>query len=129
MPALQVKDFPADLYDDLRACATDQDRSMSQQTVHILREYLQMYQQASGRVGWVVRAAGLDASDGSAFPARRTAEDERRGRIERRKRIFDEIENRSGSVIPEDFPSPAELVQQTREELDRKNVSDLGRCQ
>lgn len=31
MPALQVKDFPSDLYEDLRACASRQDRSLSQQ--------------------------------------------------------------------------------------------------
>ena len=38
MPALQVKDFPNDLYEDLRACAMMQDRNISQQTVHVLRE-------------------------------------------------------------------------------------------
>lgn len=40
MPALQVKDFPSDLYEELRAYAAMQDRSISQQTVHVLREYL-----------------------------------------------------------------------------------------
>lgn len=40
MPALQVKDFPSDLYEELCACAAMQDRSISRQTVHVLREYL-----------------------------------------------------------------------------------------
>lgn len=43
MPALQVKDFPADLYEDLRACAAENDRSISQQTTSILRSYLAAY--------------------------------------------------------------------------------------
>ena len=40
MPALQVRDFPDDLYAELKNCAAEEDRSISQQTVHIVREYL-----------------------------------------------------------------------------------------
>ena len=40
MPALQVKDCPADIYEDLRLCADQEDRSITQQTIHILRLYL-----------------------------------------------------------------------------------------
>ena len=40
MPALQVKDFPPQLYESLRRCAAEEDRSIAQQTVHILRVYL-----------------------------------------------------------------------------------------
>ena len=37
MPALQVRDFPDDLYAELKNCAAEEDRSISQQTVHIAR--------------------------------------------------------------------------------------------
>ena len=41
MPALQVKDCPADIYEQLRACAAQENRSISQQTLVILKEYLE----------------------------------------------------------------------------------------
>ena len=37
MPALQVRDFPEELYNQLRSCAAEQDRSISQQTTYVLR--------------------------------------------------------------------------------------------
>lgn len=55
MPALQVKDFPSDLYEELRACAAIQGRSISQQTVHVLREYLHAYRHGGCTATWVVR--------------------------------------------------------------------------
>lgn len=45
MPALQVRDFLSDLYEELRACAAIPDRSISQQAVNVLRKYLQAYRQ------------------------------------------------------------------------------------
>ncbi len=43
MPALQIKDCPQDLYNQLKICANAEDRSMSQQMVHILRCFLHLY--------------------------------------------------------------------------------------
>jgi hypothetical protein len=40
MPALQVKDCPIELYERLRECAARENRSIAQQTVTILEEYL-----------------------------------------------------------------------------------------
>ncbi|MDO4532522.1 MAG: hypothetical protein Q4C36_02245 [Coriobacteriia bacterium] len=40
MPALQVKDCPIEVYERLRECAAQENRSISQQTVTILEEYL-----------------------------------------------------------------------------------------
>lgn len=54
MPALQVRDFPDDLYAELKRCAAEEDRSISQQTVHILREYLKAYKRLAGRSDWMV---------------------------------------------------------------------------
>ncbi|MBE6470533.1 MAG: hypothetical protein Q3963_03500 [Coriobacteriaceae bacterium] len=42
MPALQVKDCPIEVYERLRECAARENRSIAQQTVTILEEYLGM---------------------------------------------------------------------------------------
>ena len=40
MPALQVRDFPDDLYERLKACAALEHRSVAQQTVALVEEGL-----------------------------------------------------------------------------------------
>ena len=40
MPALQVKDFPDDIYEQLRVVAAEENRSISQQTLVIIKEFL-----------------------------------------------------------------------------------------
>lgn len=40
MPSLQVKDFPEDLYEELKEYAAEEQRSVSQQTIYCLREHL-----------------------------------------------------------------------------------------
>ena len=124
MPALQVKDFPEELYDELRACATAEDRSISQQTIHVLREYLRAYRELGGRTGWVVSA-------GEAAPARhgerqRIAEEERAARIERKRKVFERIHALPKFDLPDDFPSAAEIVRQMREERDDQVVPELS---
>ena len=42
MPALQVKDCPHDVYEKLRECAAEENRSISQQALTILEDYLAM---------------------------------------------------------------------------------------
>ena len=42
MPALQVKDCPIEVYERLRECAARENRSIAQQTLTILEEYLGM---------------------------------------------------------------------------------------
>ena len=124
MPALQVKDFPSDLYDQLRECAAAQDRSISQQTVHVLREYLRAYRQLGGRTGWEVLPVGQAGCEGRGA-RRRAEEEERERRIERRKRIFAEIDALPKIEIPDDFPEPAEIARQMREEHDDRIVPEL----
>lgn len=40
MPALQVRDFPEDLYEDLRARARENHRSITQETIIAVKQYL-----------------------------------------------------------------------------------------
>lgn len=118
MPALQVKDFPSDLYDDLRECAAGQDRNISQQTVHILREYLQAYKQLGGSIGWKAGGAEPEASQKPAFEIYtdgKALNQETKMRIERRKRAFDRIDSLPKPEL-NGVPSAAELISQMREE-------------
>ena len=39
MPALQVKDCPTEVYEELRRCASRENRSISQQALTILEDY------------------------------------------------------------------------------------------
>lgn len=42
MPPLQVKECPADVYERLRACANEENRSIAQQTLTIIEDFLDM---------------------------------------------------------------------------------------
>ena len=137
MPALQVRDFPDDLYAELKSCAAEEDRSISQQTVHILREYLKAHKRLAGRSDWMVvpkTEVQTSVLGGGAHssPKRESyycdtaTEAERQARIEKRRKIFEEIEAFQHPEIPDDFPSPAELVRQGREERDEQIFAALG---
>lgn len=121
MPALQVKDFPPDLYEELRVCAAEDDRSMSQQTVHVLREYLRARRRIGDRPGWVV----CPVKPEPPVERRRTKDEEREARIEHRRKVFERIHALPKIEIPADFPEPAELVRQMREERDDQIVPEL----
>lgn len=124
MPALQVKDFPSDLYEELRECAATQDRNISQQTVHVLREYLRAYRQSGGSPAWVVRPAVEQAE--APVRAKSRAEETPEERIERRRKVFAALDALPKVEIPKDFPEPAELVRQMREERDDQLVPELS---
>ena len=124
MPALQVKEFPPDLYEDLKACAAAEDRSISQQTVRILRGYLRAYRQLGGRADWTV--VPVDRSELQKPSLRQTAEEERLARNEHRKKVFERIEALPAFEVPDDFPSVAEIIRQMREERDDQIVPELA---
>lgn len=129
MPALQVKDFPQDLYDELKACAAKEDRSISQQTIHILRDYLRAYRQWSNRSDWEVVPKSSEAYHpyhSRTMSRRETEEAERQARIEKRKKIFEKIEKASSFDLPEEYSSEAELVHGMREERDAQIFAALG---
>ena len=124
MPALQVKDFPSDLYEELRECAVAQDRSISQQTVRIVREYLIAYRQADCAV------APATDSPVRPIPMQRGAEalkpEISEDRFDRRKKVFEAIDALPQFEVPLDFSEPAELVRNMREERDARLVLESG---
>ena len=127
MPALQVKDFPVDLYEELRSCAQAEDRSIAQQTTRILREYLREYRKVGGRAGFAVRPVDVtEAAPAAPHRAHRESEEEVAARIERRRRTFERIDTLPKFEVPDDFPSAAELIREDRDHRDDWMVPGLG---
>lgn len=109
MPALQVKDCPTEVYERLRACAARENRSISQQALTILEDYLGM------------RPASAARSDRRCRPTSIYEESCRRpdpseGLIEKRRQLFEEIRKLPPLPESDQLPSSVELVRQSREE-------------
>lgn len=108
MPALQVKDCPDDVYEGLRVCASEELRSLSQQTVFILREYLLNLKSAQIAGGRPARSSGLRSWE--------EVEDDAARRLKRRRATIERIKNREMPDVPEGFPSPEDIVRAMRDE-------------
>lgn len=69
MPLLQVRDFPADLYETLSKVAQSENRSISQQTIVLLRSALNMKEERISRRKAVLKEiAELDIKNGNELP-------------------------------------------------------------
>lgn len=121
MPALQVRDCPAPLYEELRQCAAEQDRSIAQQTLYVLRRYLRWYN-AVGK--YEAQRADIEDSlfadkvdHGPRIVSVSWEEQERQARINKRKALFARMEehwgDRKDPLRDVDF---AETIREMREE-------------
>ena len=123
MPTLQVKDFPDDLYEELRECAAQECRSVSQQTIYGLREFLRThkaYQSVKNDLWAAPYVTDLLADK---------EQQERQERAKRRSELLMQIRELGPANIPSNFPDPAELIREMREErTDRilEIVDELG---
>lgn len=99
MPALQIKDCPTEVYEELRRCAARENRSISQQTLTILEDYL-------GFRDFAPR-------DRSAAVSKRDTGNT--SYIEKRKRIFERIDKLPAIPVSELAPSSADLLAEIRE--------------
>lgn len=120
MPALQVKDFPDDLYEELRECAAEECRSVSQQTVYVLRQFLR-WRKAYGSLESALWAAPL-VSDLLVDEE----EAKRAARLAKRRRILERIDKRGTVAVSEDFPDPVELIRQMRDERSDQILQAVG---
>lgn len=109
MPALQVKDCPQDVYDALRMCAMHENRSISQQALTILEGYLGI------RSGNPRRRSRQDITWSARAPHWEPAEKDI-DYVEKRKRLFEEINSRPPILESETVPGTVELLRQVREE-------------
>ena len=112
MPALQVRDFPDDLYEELRECAANESRSIAQQAVYVLKEYLGTYSQMQSRQPGAFRAPNLVYID----PNRNIVESVDAYKERERREADEAIRSRPQAPLPDDCPSPADIVRQGREE-------------
>lgn len=120
MPALQVKDFPDDLYEELRECAAEECRSVSQQTIYGLREFLRMHKAYQS-----VKNA-LWAAPYITDLLEEEEEQERLERARKRHELLERIRERGPASIPADFPSAAEIIREMREERTRQILEAVG---
>ena len=113
MPALQVRDFPDDLYEQLKAYAASQHRSIAQQTIVAVE---QMLEAADAQHYW-------DGHDLHRLERRPRyfdfdTEAKRAARIEKRKEGIEFIDNKTEYDEQEDSADTVELIRQGREERD-----------
>lgn len=120
MPALQVRDFPEDLYERLRALAELEHRSIAQQTVALVEEGLNRRMgyywdgKALHRIGRTPTVVDFDTASARA------------ARIEKRKAIFAEIENiewRGPKPTAEEIVA---TIREGREERDERILQAAG---
>lgn len=109
MTALQVRDFPDGLYERLKAYASAQCRSVSQQTVIAVREMLQKANDDDSDASCDVAAGHPHCFDTGV---------ERQERVKRKSALFDDLDALPAFRVPLDFPRPEELVRHGREERD-----------
>ena len=99
MPALQVREFPEDLYDELRVYAAAHHRSMAQQTVAAVEEVIRGKRRETARV----------------VPFESVSE--RKARLAKRQEVLDRAAlRRAHREAP--IPSPLEMLSQARDERD-----------
>jgi hypothetical protein len=109
MPALQVRDFPADLYEGLKVRAKRENRSLSQQTIVAVREHLAAPQP------WLQSQPQLQPQPQSQTTGPTMRAEDGGQHLERRKTLFAEMDRRPKIDIPPDFPSPAEIIREIRD--------------
>lgn len=105
MPALQVRDFPEDLYEKLKVLAAREHRSVAQQTIVAVE----------AMVSGETKAAEGDACHHQALYLDFDTEAKRAARIKKRQELFERSKEHPLS-LPPDAPSPVEVVRQGREE-------------
>lgn len=121
MPALQVRDFPDDLYEQLKAYAASQHRSIAQQTIVAVE---QMLEAADAQHYW-------DGHDLHRLERRPRyfdfdTEAKRAARIERRKELFAEIDKMEWSGPQPTADEIVAMINEGREERDRAILEACG---
>lgn len=112
MPALQVRDLPEDVYAGLKERAAREHRSLSQQTIVGLREYLQMDPEGVKTAVLESRKVSYeDALAGWRHPSDETREE----RAARKKKLFEEIDKLPKFDLPPGYSSVAEMIREDRD--------------
>lgn len=116
MPALQVREFPDELYDELKEYAASQHRSMAQQVIVAVERMLACDKGAQASEPRTCAAGELRYASPS-FAATVDTEAERAARAKRREELFRQAEEERAD-LPKDLPSAVEMLRQVRDERD-----------
>lgn len=103
MPAVQVRDMPQELYDGLVERAKRDHRSISQEVTALIEEHLAEPPVIPARY-----------SDGIISEFYDT-EEARQARAKRLEEVYRRIDSRPHYPVPDDFPTPEELVREDRD--------------
>ena len=117
MPALQVREFPDDIYEELKAAAAREHRSIAQQTIICVERFLQ---EASARE----RKIDNEGCRHRVTPRSSYQQDEstreREARIAKRRETFRRIDALSKLDLPNGALGPVDIIRGMREERDAR---------
>ncbi len=106
MPALQVKDCPVSVYEQLRACADEENRSIAQQTLTIIQDFLAARE----------RDTALGETSQRAVRPPYSAETDEVDYVAKRKRAFERISALPPIPVSATTPAAADVLAQIRQE-------------
>ena len=106
MPALQVKDCPSGVYERLRACASEENRSISQQALTIIEDYLE------ARANSTLPSLRPIAPDAELYAHHGVEVDY----VSKRRRSFERIGKLDPLPMRDEVPSTASLLAEIRAE-------------
>lgn len=121
MPALQVRDFPDELYEELKTYAASQHRSIAQQTIVAVEQML-----ASNKASHYWDGAELHRVVRPAPSFSFDTEAERAARIEKRKALFAEMKKIKWKGPKPTADEIVEMIHEGRRERDRQLSDTLG---
>lgn len=117
MPALQVRDCPEGIYKALSACAEEEHRSLSQQIVVALEDYLERRERQKQVEAMLDRDMPLPPHPWE--PGYRAYVDSKKAheaRVRQRREALERIASCPPHIVPDDFPSVEEIVREMRDE-------------
>lgn len=115
MPALQVREFPEDLYKKLKETAAHEHRSIAQQTIICVERFLQ---EASARERKIENEGCRHRVTPHSSYQQDESTREREARIAKRRETFRRIDALSKLDLPNGALGPVDIIRGMREERD-----------
>lgn len=115
MPALQVREFPDDIYEELKAAAAREHRSIAQQTIICVERFLQ---EASARERKIENEGCWHRVTPHSPYQQDESTREREARITKRRETFRRIDALPKLDLPNGALGPVDIIRGMREERD-----------